>query len=181
LVSIDPKLAYPKTGSQLKLIIPCKSCQSSFRIDASILKPTGSKVKCSKCKQVFRAFPPEQADRRKHPRIKTRNLISHLSFDKHGKPVSQGLSKAIDISKGGILLETPHLIEHGLISLMAVGLNNKFIEIKGELLYSERTDSGMYRSGIKFVGTDEQVTRFIIGLIREYNYRKKNLLISPDP
>jgi hypothetical protein len=138
-------------------------------------------VRCSKCQQVFRVFPPKQANRRKHPRIKTRNLISHLSFDKLGKPVSQGLSKAIDISKGGILLETPNPIESGMISLMAVGLDNKFIEIKGKLVYSERTDSGMYRSGIKFVGTDEQVTRFIIGLIKEYNYRKNNLLISLDP
>jgi len=68
-------------------------------------------VRCSKCQQVFRAFPPdpEQVNRREHPRIQTRNLISHLSFDEHGNPVSQGLSKAIDISRGGILLETPYI------------------------------------------------------------------------
>jgi hypothetical protein len=119
-------------------------------------------------------------NRRKHQRVKTRNLISHLTFDEHGKPVSQGLSKAIDISRGGILLEMPYPIESGLISLMAVGLDNKFIEIKGELVYSKKTDSGMYHSGIKFVSTDEQVTNFIIGLIKEYNYRKNSLLISLD-
>jgi c-di-GMP-binding flagellar brake protein YcgR len=138
-------------------------------------------VRCSKCQQIFKVFPPQVANRRKHPRIKTRNLISHFTFDEHGKPVSQGLSKAIDISRGGIALETPNLIEPGLISLMAVGLDNKFIEIKGELVYSKRTDSGMYRSGIKFVGTDEQVRNFVVGLIKEYNYRKNNFLISLDP
>jgi len=135
-------------------------------------------VRCSKCQQVFKVFPPEVVNRRKHPRIKTRNLISHLIFDEHGKLISQGLSKALDISKGGILLETPESIESGMISLMAVDLDNKFIEIKGELIYSKKTDSGMYHSGIKFVGTDEQVKNFIIGLIKEYNYRKNNLLIS---
>ena len=135
-------------------------------------------MRCTKCHQVFRILPPEKDNRRKHPRIKTRNLISHLTFDENGKPISQGLSKAVDISKGGILLETPHPIESGLISLMAVGLDNKFIEIKGELVYSERTDSGMYRSGIKFIGTDEQVTKFVVGLIKEYNYRRNNLSYS---
>jgi hypothetical protein len=138
-------------------------------------------VRCSKCQRVFRVSPPEVLNRRKHPRIQTRNLISHLSFDEHGNPISQGLGKAVDISKGGILLETPHPIESGLISLIAVGLDNKFIEIKGELVYSKRTDSGMYHSGIKFVGTDVQVIKFVVALIKEYNYRKNNLLISLDP
>ena len=163
------------------MIILCKSCQASYRIDPTILEPAGSKVRCSKCQEVFTALPPEQINRRKHPRIQTRNLISHLTIEDHGKPISQGLSKTIDISKGGILLETPHSIEPGLISLVAVGLDNKFIEIQGELVYSKRTDSGMYRSGIKFVGIDDQVTRFIIGLIKEYNNRKNNLEISLDP
>ena len=163
------------------MIILCKSCQASYRIDPIILKPTGSKVRCSKCQEVFTLFPPEQINRRKHPRIQTRNLISHLTIEKHGKPISQGLSKTIDISKGGILLETPHPIEPGLITLMAVGLDNKFIEIKGELVYSKKTDSGMYHSGIKFVGPDNQVKKFVVGLIKEYNYRRNNMSFSLDP
>ena len=94
--------------------------------------------------------------------------------------ISQGLSKALDISRGGILLETPDPIESGTISLLAVDLDNKFIEIKGELVYCKKTDSGMYHSGIKFVGTEEQVKDFIVGLIKEYNYRRNNLIISLD-
>jgi hypothetical protein len=137
-------------------------------------------VRCLKCREVFTILPPEKVNRRKHPRIPTRNLISHLTIEEHGKPISQGLSKAIDISKGGILLETPHPIESGLISLMAVGLDNKFIEIKGELIYSKKTDSGMYHSGIRFVGPDDQVNKFVVGLIKEYNYRRNNLSFSLD-
>jgi len=137
-------------------------------------------VRCTKCQQVFRILPPEKVNRRKYPRIKTRNLISHLTFDQNGKPISQGLSKAVDISKGGILLETPHPIESGLISLMAVGLDNNFIEIKGELVYRKKADSGMYHSGIKFVGPDDQVKKFVVGLIKEYNNRRNNLCFSLD-
>ena len=62
------------------------------------------------------------------------------------------------------------------MSLMAVDLNNKFIEIKGELVYCNKTAAGIYHSGIKFVGTNEQVANFAIRLIKEYNNRKNNLL-----
>ena len=114
-------------------------------------------------------------NQRKYPRIQTRNLISHVTIDEAGKWICQGLSKAVDISKGGILLETPHPIESGLISLVAVDLDNKFIEIKGELVYCKKTAAGIYHSGIKFVGTKEQVVNFAVRLIKEYNHRKNNL------
>ncbi|MBW1754259.1 MAG: zinc-ribbon domain-containing protein [Deltaproteobacteria bacterium] len=41
------------------MIITCEECQASFNLDESLLKPTGSKVRCSKCKKVFVAYPPE--------------------------------------------------------------------------------------------------------------------------
>jgi predicted Zn finger-like uncharacterized protein len=154
--------------------ITCKSCQASFRIDARLVKPTGSNAKCYKCQQIFKILPPDVINRRKHTRTKTRNLISHITVDEDGKLVSQGLSKAIDISRGGILLETPHPIESGMISLMAIDLDNKLIEIKGELVYCRKTAAGIYHSGIKFVGSNEQVVKFVVRLIKEYNHRKNN-------
>ena len=160
------------------MIITCKSCQTLFRVEDSLVKPGGTKVKCNKCRQVFTAFPPNPANRRKHPRIKTRNLISHFTVDEDGKLISQGLSKAKDISKGGLLLETPHPIESGKLSLMAIDLDNKFIEIAGELVYCKKADSGMYHSGVKFVGTNEQVANFVVRLIKEYSHRKNNLFYS---
>ncbi len=39
--------------------IICEKCQSKFNLDESLLKEEGSKVKCSVCKHVFTAFPPE--------------------------------------------------------------------------------------------------------------------------
>ena len=155
--------------------ILCESCQSLFRLEDSLVKPTGSIVRCSKCRLVFRVYPQKVVNRRKYPRVKTRNLISHVSVDENGKLISQGLSKAIDISIGGILLETPHPIESGLISLMAVDAENNFIEINGELIYCKKSATGMYHSGIKFVGKKEKVVNFSVKLIKEYNHRKNNL------
>jgi len=43
------------------MIIQCENCESKFNLDESLLKEEGSKVRCSQCKHVFNAYPPEQA------------------------------------------------------------------------------------------------------------------------
>jgi len=40
------------------MIITCKACNTSFNLDENLLKPGGSKVRCSKCKKVLIAYPP---------------------------------------------------------------------------------------------------------------------------
>ncbi len=157
------------------MIIPCESCQSTFELDSGLMKATGLLVRCSKCRSVFKVYPPDAADRRVHPRTKTRNLISHISIDQRGRLLSRGLSKTLDISRGGMLLETPHPVEPGRLSLMAVDSANNLIEIKGELVYCKRSAAGMYHSGVKFIGSEMEVANFVIRLIKEYNHRKNSL------
>jgi pilus assembly protein FimV len=41
------------------MIITCKECNANFKLDESLLKPTGSKVRCSKCNEIFVAYPPK--------------------------------------------------------------------------------------------------------------------------
>ncbi len=38
--------------------ITCENCQTTFRLDESLLAREGSKVRCSICKHVFLAYPP---------------------------------------------------------------------------------------------------------------------------
>ena len=157
------------------MIIPCESCQSTFELDSSLIRASGLLVRCSKCRFVFRVYPPDAADRRVYPRTRTRNLIAHISIDQNGRLVSRGLSKTLDISRGGMLLETPHPVEPGRLSLMAVDAENNLIEIKGELVYCKRSATGMYHSGVKFIGSEMEVENFVIRLIKEYNHRKNSL------
>ena len=41
------------------MIIICKECSTKFRLDESLLKETGSKVRCCVCKHIFTAYPPQ--------------------------------------------------------------------------------------------------------------------------
>ena len=154
--------------------ISCESCHSVFRSDSSLIRDTGSLVKCSKCRKAFRVYLPQPADARKSPRIKTRNLISYFSFNKAGKLISEGLNVALDISEGGILLKTPCTIKSGLLVLATIDSKNNPIEVKGELIRSRKTSRGMFLCGIKFIGVDERMEHFISNLIKEYNFRRQD-------
>ena len=45
------------------MIITCQQCETSFNLDEGLLKPAGSKVRCSKCKHIFTAYPPAPAEK----------------------------------------------------------------------------------------------------------------------
>jgi len=42
------------------MIVQCEKCNSKFRLDETLLKEGGSKVRCSSCRHVFVAYPPSE-------------------------------------------------------------------------------------------------------------------------
>ena len=43
------------------MIVVCKDCDTSFNLEDGRIKPSGSKVRCSKCNNIFMVFPPIDA------------------------------------------------------------------------------------------------------------------------
>jgi predicted Zn finger-like uncharacterized protein len=39
------------------MIVTCEACRTKFNLSDEFIKPSGSKVRCSKCHQVFRVYP----------------------------------------------------------------------------------------------------------------------------
>jgi predicted Zn finger-like uncharacterized protein len=42
------------------MIVTCEDCGTSYKVSSSQIRPSGSKVRCSKCQHVFIAYPPLQ-------------------------------------------------------------------------------------------------------------------------
>jgi predicted Zn finger-like uncharacterized protein len=40
------------------MIVMCEGCETSFQVEDRLIKPTGSKVRCSKCRHIFIAYSP---------------------------------------------------------------------------------------------------------------------------
>jgi hypothetical protein len=120
----------------------------------------------------------DAANRRKHARVDTRNLISYESIDKNGDIVFNSMGKALNVSQSGILLETAHRIEAEYVSLMTVDLDNNLIKLKGQLIYCRKTDSGLYQAGIRFAGSEEETAKFAVQLIKLYHHRKHKMSVQ---
>ena len=111
-------------------------------------------------------------DKRKHPRIKILSLISYTCLDDDGVIIGQSFGTALDISQGGLLLETISIIETEYVLLTIIDLEGKLQELKGKVVYSKKADSGKCRSGVSFQGTKEENIQFASAIVRTYHSQK---------
>ena len=117
-------------------------------------------------------------EKRKHARIKTKNLFTQESMDEEGRCLSQGIGKAIDVSQSGIKLETPYPIDGYLVCLMTVDLDDQLIEIIGEPLYCHEIRKGKYHCGIQFIGSEAEIREFAVKLVKLHHHRKHSTFIQ---
>jgi hypothetical protein len=111
-------------------------------------------------------------EKRKYPRVKTDNLISYVCMDEEGNELDQGIGRALDISQGGLLLESHTPIRSEKILLASVDVNNELIEINGEVAYCRESGPGMFLTGIRFLESNEKIRNVVINLVKVYNLQK---------
>ena len=117
-------------------------------------------------------------NQRKHARVPTGNLISFNVYDEDGGLVNHSMAKALNISQGGILIETAFMIKPDRISLMSADTENKLVEVKGRVRYSEENENGMFETGISFEGTYDENIEFAKKLVKVFHRRKNGLLVA---
>jgi hypothetical protein len=102
-----------------------------------------------------------KTDRRKYPRFETTRLISYICLDSNGNEISQGSGKGINVSLGGILIETHNPINPQDITLIVISIEDELFYIKGKTIYCREEDSGKFRTGIQFLETNEKIISFV--------------------
>ena len=80
-------------------------------------------------------------ERRKHTRFKTNAPISYVCIDNNGNRINEGKGKAINVSKGGILIETQDSFNWQDIIVLGIDLKDKSVSVKGRVVYSNPDDS----------------------------------------
>ena len=94
-------------------------------------------------------------DKRIHPRIDALNLIAYACSDETGQIIVQGMGRTLNISEGGILLETHVQIESQSDILLTIGLEDDLVEIKGKVVTSTPSETDKFESGIQFLEIGE--------------------------
>jgi c-di-GMP-binding flagellar brake protein YcgR len=108
-------------------------------------------------------------ERRKHPRVEINNLISYICIDDSDNQTKEGRGKAINISQGGILIETHDSFEWQDILLLGIDLKDESVSIKGKVIYCNADDFGKFRTGIQFLETNEKILSFVMKLLKTHS------------
>jgi hypothetical protein len=111
-------------------------------------------------------------ERRRYQRINTVNLLSYVSLDENGKPLDQGMGKTLNISQGGLLLETKVPINAQYVLIMALDIRDELIKIRGQVVYCRETDPRTFHTGVRFKEANERVREIVVELVRVFNMQR---------
>ena len=107
-------------------------------------------------------------ERRQHPRVSTINLISYNCIDETDQVVSQGMGRTLNVSSGGILLETHVPIDPKYIVALSIGLKDELININGRVIYSMSGQGEKFEAGIQFLEKDEAALEILKKYIKAF-------------
>jgi c-di-GMP-binding flagellar brake protein YcgR len=100
-------------------------------------------------------------DKRKDPRIQSTNLISYVSCDENDQEIRQGMGRTLNVSEGGILLETHVPIDPHHVVTLTIALEDELMEFKGRIAHSMKREDGGFTTGIKFIEMNEEKRQFL--------------------
>ena len=97
------------------MIITCQECNANFNLDESLLKSTGSKVRCSKCKKVFIAYPSEPSKETETPiEVKSDPEVEQLTKELETDKVDDLESDELDLPDMEKLFSEEEVVEEDL-------------------------------------------------------------------
>jgi c-di-GMP-binding flagellar brake protein YcgR len=116
-----------------------------------------------------------QEERRKHPRVNSLNLLAYVCMNENSEAVRQGMAKTLDVSEGGMLMETHVPIDPQYTVSLTLGLNDELADVKGKVVHFGTNGNGKYQSGIKFMETQEATRRVLRKYTEAFRKQQGNL------
>jgi len=113
-------------------------------------------------------------NRRKSPRISVHVFASYECYNDDGEVFENDIGVILDVSQGGLLIETVRLIDANYVKVEFVNHLNKTLGIVVSVVHSRKLENGKAQTGLCFHGTDTEGIEFVSNLIRTYHYGKKN-------
>jgi len=100
-------------------------------------------------------------EKRIDARTESSNLLSYVCLDDNNHELMQGMGRTLNVSEGGISLETHVPIDpHHIVSL-TIALENDLMDFKGKIAHSRKREDEKFESGIDFIEMDEEKRWFL--------------------
>ena len=84
-----------------------------------------------------------------------------MNRDEKNTMVSQGMGRTLNVSEGGILLETHVPIDPQHLILLDIALDDDLMQFKGKIAHTRKREDGRIESGVAFIDLDEEKTQFL--------------------
>ena len=185
----------PALQEKCVMIIKCKSCYRRFKLDETLLKPSGSRVRCSKCGAIFHVYiglstsrldstiePKdmvsviEQGDistfgdeKRKHHRMPVSIPVLCDALDFEGNPHDLYIGSIKEVSQSGIAIELFTSPASEQVSLSFISVDNRDVQIKAKVEHSKAGDSFKTRVGLSLAGSAMEIEQFVSQVIKTHH------------
>lgn len=157
------------------MIIECEHCQRKFRLDESRLKPSGSRVRCSRCRTVFRARPPgeQEAAAAAAPApagVPVSVPVTCTEVDEAGRPLSFHIGRVTELSQGRLMVDVFCSAPPERVALSFINTSNQETQIQARVVSSSRGAGGKTRIGLALLGPSAETTGFVKQLVQSHHH-----------
>jgi len=90
-------------------------------------------------------------------------------MDDSGNQTKEGRGRSVNISQGGILIETHDPFEWQNIIILSIDIEDESVSIKGKVIYCNAANFGKFRTGIQFLETNDKIVSFVLKLLKTYS------------
>ncbi len=94
-------------------------------------------------------------EKRRFPRVDSSHLISYTHFDEAKNPVEMGMCKSLDLSQGGVTIQTHRSFPVNTQLEMEIALEERLVKVRGTIVHVREVGRQLYDVGVCFTEMDE--------------------------
>ena len=106
-------------------------------------------------------------ERRRYIRPESLNLLDYLIVDDQGRPGEYSMARTLNVSKGGILMETHIPLPKGQQVMITLGLRDQLVDVMGRIVHCT-SDAGWHHNGIEFFHVADKDKRVLDSYITAF-------------
>lgn len=89
-------------------------------------------------------------EQRRSRRFDSLNLLHYQVVDARQGQLGDGMARTLNVSKGGLLLETNTAFERGQELTVTVGLEEEQVDVRGQVVHCQPSGERLYATGVRF-------------------------------
>ena len=177
------------------MVIECISCLKRYNLNENLLKPAGSRVRCSKCGTIFHAYPAPRGgnqnpvletdsiskdtdkaeggssclDKRKHPRVPVSIPVLCDALDLDGNPHDLHIGAIKEVSQAGLSIELFNSPISEQVSLSFINVENRDVQINARVVHSRIDNSFKTRLGLSLAGSAVEINHFVSQVMKTHH------------